>query len=147
MNAGRLDVAHRLRPLLQAGLRRFDLDLDDPLLPDETATCTLARMVELVPLNLAAILYADAMLALAEGAARPTQFRRLDCAAKAACRLARAASDLAMAEPMSEELAWVASAEASICAAADPDAEDPVDRLRGCPRRREGMRAGATTLP
>ena len=147
VNHADLDRAARIRPRLAAAcLSRFAIDLDHPALPTATTRCDLATMAVLVPLNLAAILFADAMLLLAGGCDRPSLRHRLDCAASAAQRLQRAVAELAMADPMSEELGWVSAAEAVLCQAADPLSADVVMTLKALPpapgndrRRRTAM--------
>lgn len=124
VNAGDGALAVDLRArLVPACLQRFGIDLAEPHLPPETATCTLERMAALMPLNLSSLLYADAMLALAGEAPRPSQTVRLRAAADAAHRLRRAVADLGMEDPWSEELGWVCQAEAALCA------EDPAEFL------------------
>ena len=135
VHASDLGRADRLRPRLHtAAASRFGIDLDRPHLPAGTAGCSLERMADLVPLNLAAILHADAMRHLAHGALRPSQRPRLEIAAAAARALVRASGELGMAEPLSEELAWVAAAEALLCAAADAEVGDIVEGLTTLPQ-------------
>lgn len=134
VNDGDLPRASRLQATLaRACINRFGIDLADPILPEGTHGATLARLVELMPLNLAAILYACAMLALAQGGERLAQEQRLSCAAEAAHRLRRAVGALAMEDALSEDLGWAASAEALLCAVANPQAQDVVTRLRALP--------------
>lgn len=118
-NAGDFDRAGRmLRTLRGACLDRFGLDIETlQALPPETASCSLERMAELMPLNLAAILYASAMCALCNGASRSGQHFRLLRAAESAIRLRRATGELGMVDALSEDLAWVATAEALLCEA------------------------------
>jgi hypothetical protein len=133
-NDGDFVQAARLRPILAALCQtRYGLDLATlTALPDEASSCGLARLAELIPLNLAAILYAGAMCDLAAGLPRPMLAGRLDCAADAARQLRRAAGELAMEDAMSEDLAWVAAAEALLCRAAAGD-DDVADRLSRFP--------------
>jgi len=148
VNDGDRVRADRLRARLQtAFLARFGLDLDKPTLPDETKTCTLERMAALMPLNLAVILFADAMLCLTGGADRPSQTARLDAAAEAAQRLRRAVGELAMEDALSEDIGWIAAAEALLCTASDPAQAGVHERLATLPQapgdagggRRAGM--------
>jgi len=133
-NAGDWRRANRLRPLLKAAcLSRFGIDLDRPVLPSDAAHANLSRLATLMPLNLAAILYADAMRLLCQGARRPSQQARLRCAAEAARQLHRAVGELAMTDAMSEELAWVAEAEALLCEAGRFWPTNLVPRLRALP--------------
>lgn len=124
-NAGDFDRAERMQLVLRgACLGRFGLDIETLIeLPQEAAICTLNRMTELMPLNLAAILYASAMCALCRGAARSNQLARLKCAAEAAKQLQRAVGELGMADALSEDLAWVATAEVLLCEAQIPGAD------------------------
>lgn len=150
VNDGDRARASRLRACLQtASLARYQIDLDAPVLPDETRTCTLERMATLMPLNLAVILFADAMLCLTGGADRPSQTARLEAAAEAARRLRRAVGELAMEDALSEDIGWIAAAEALLCAAADPAQTGVHERLAALPQapgdasgsRRAGMLA------
>lgn len=118
VNDGDIETARRLRqPLAKACLGRFGIDLDAPALPYETATCSLERMTDLMPLNAASIFFADAMRALAEGASRQSQENTFCIAAGAADRLRRAVGELAMEDALSEDIGWVSKAEALLCAA------------------------------
>jgi hypothetical protein len=150
VNDGDRPRADRLRTRLQtACLARFGIDLNVPVLPDETKTCTLERMAALMPLNLAVILFADAMLRLTGGADRPSQTARLEAAAEAAQRLRRAVGELAMEDALSEDIGWIAAAEALLCAASDPAQTGVAKRLAALPQapgdasggRRAGMLA------
>jgi len=129
-NDGDTAQGERLRPMMRTAiLERFGIDIERIVgLPPEVSRCSLGRLAALMPLNFAAILYADAMLALAQGASRPSVRARLDCAAAAARALRRAAGELAMEDALSGDLAWVAAAEAMLCAAETGDADVP-DRL------------------
>jgi 2-polyprenyl-3-methyl-5-hydroxy-6-metoxy-1,4-benzoquinol methylase len=148
VNDGDRVRADRLRARLEAAcLARYGLDLDAPRLADETRTCTLERMAALMPLNLAVILFADAMLSLTGGADRPSQTARLEAAAEAAKRLRRAVGELAMEDALSEDIGWIAAAEALLCAASDPAQTGVAERLAALPQapgdangdRRAGM--------
>ncbi len=134
VNDADFDRADRLRSgLALACQARFCIDLDAPALPCATANCSLEDMASLMPLNLASILYADAMLALARGASRPSQARRLAYASEAARVLSRAVGELAMGDALSEELCWIAAAESLLCDVADPADATIVQRLRAFP--------------
>jgi 2-polyprenyl-3-methyl-5-hydroxy-6-metoxy-1,4-benzoquinol methylase len=127
--AGRalLDCANRPDPVrgarVRAGLEasiqsRFGMNIATmPRLPAELGACSLERMAELVPLNLGAILYAGAMLDLQQGAARGGLRARLVLAAQACRALRRATGELGMEDALSEDLEWVAGAEALLCSA------------------------------
>ena len=131
VNTGDWAAAHRLRATLAVACReRFGIDLDAPSLPVETAACSLERMAAVMPLNLASICYGCAMLALAEGAARPSQEGVLLVAAEAARRLRRAVGELAMEDALSEDLGWAAEAEALLCAVAG-DSPAIAERILG----------------
>jgi hypothetical protein len=78
----------------------------------------LQRLSQIIPLSLGGLLYADTMRRIADGAARPGFERRLLCAADAADALRRAAAELTMDDALSEEIAWMTRAEATLCAAA-----------------------------
>lgn len=119
VNAAEYDRADRAWALLRpAILARFGLDIDTlAALPPASAGARLTDMAGLLPLNLAAILYAGAMRALAAGLSRATQRARLACAAEAAHRVRRAVGALGMEDALSEDLAWVAAAEALLCEA------------------------------
>ncbi len=105
--------------LREACQGRFGIDLDSIVeIPDEAATCSLERLAELMPLSLGCLLYADAMRRLARGEPRPQLEQRLLCAADAADAVRRAVGELAQEDALSEEIAWVARAEAALCVAA-----------------------------
>lgn len=146
VNAGDTGRAARLlEPVRRACLEQFGIDLDQPSLPAETATCSLERMGALMPLNFGSILYAIAMLKLATQGPSVSQDATLRLAAEAARQLCRAVGELAMADPMSEDLAWVAEAEALLSmAAADPTHPSLLPRLLALPpspgsARRDGV--------
>ena len=104
--------------LLLACQRRFGLDLQAPVLPDELTTCTLERMAELVPLNLGGILYARGIRQLASGTARADLEETFTVASTAANAMRRALGELAMEDGQTEDIGWTATAEAILCAAA-----------------------------
>lgn len=119
--ANRPDPARgaRVRAMLDDAItQRFGLNIATmPRLPAELGACSLERMAELVPLNLGAVLYAAAMLDLQGGAARGGLRTRLLLAAEACRALRRATGELGMEDALSEDLEWVAGAEALLCSA------------------------------
>lgn len=149
VNSGAWADAQRMRDrLASACQQRFALSLDHPSLFEETAVCSLERMAALMPLNFGVILYADAMLALGQGARRSSQQARFEAAAEALRRLRRAIGELGMADPMSEEIGWASQAESLVCAADGAPQNDLISRLAALPPapgdhgfgRRETMR-------
>jgi hypothetical protein len=152
VNTGAWEQANTIRHVLATACQhRFALNLDQPSLFEETATCSLERMAALTPLNLGVILYADAMRVLGQGGERAAQQRRFEAAAEALRRLRRAVGDLGMADPLSEEIGWTAQAESLICAASGPPDDALADRIAALPPapnqtgfgRRETMRLQA----
>ncbi|HEX4261044.1 MAG TPA: class I SAM-dependent methyltransferase, partial [Acetobacteraceae bacterium] len=104
--------------LLPACRERFGLDLDTlDRLPDAVATCGLEEMATLVPLNLGGILYARSIQQVGGGVPRPTLERRFALAAEAADAMRRALGQLAMEDGLTEQIGWIARAEALLCAA------------------------------
>lgn len=134
VNRGEIDAANGCWHLLRdACLARFDIDLEHiDELPSEAANCTLERLAAIMPLSLGGLLYADTMRRLARETPNFAFERRLLCAADAAETLRRAAAELAMEDALSEEIAWVARAEALLCAAV-ADGSDVIDRLQKLP--------------
>jgi SAM-dependent methyltransferase len=130
VNDGALDQARRiLVPLEQACLTRFGYCLDG--LGEQLPACqglSLEELADRIPLSLGGLLYSDAVLRLTSGAARAALLSRFLRAAEAADLLRVALADLAMADAMSEEIAWAARAEAVLCLAA-VGADDTVARL------------------
>ena len=119
--------------LLPACRTRFGIDLDTlDALPPALATCGLEEMARLVPLNLGGVLYARSIQLLGAGVARPALERRFALAANAASALRRALGELAMEDGLTEQIGWIASAEALLCAAAAGD-EAIAARLRALP--------------
>ena len=115
-----------LAPVCRA---RFETDLDGPApLPAEARGCPLERMAAIMPLNLAGVLYARAMLRMAQGAARADVEAQFAAASEAASVLRRALNDIAIDDLQTADLAWVARAEAVLCAA-DRGAPDIVARV------------------
>jgi len=146
VNAGELTGARtawdRLVPACRA---RFGLQLDGiTALPPEADSCGLDELAQLMPLNLCAILYAGAMLDLLHGVPRGEMERAFSLAAQAADTLRGALGQLAMADGLTEDIAWTATAEAILCAAAagDPEAATRMAALPPCPvdaARRSGF--------
>jgi hypothetical protein len=130
--------------LVPASHARFGLDLDRlAALPAEAGSCGLEELARLMPLNLGAILYGGAMLELLRGAPRAELERPFSLAAQAADALRRALGQLAMADGLTEDIVWIATAEAVLCAAAagDPDAAARMFALPPCPAD-AGRRSG-----
>jgi SAM-dependent methyltransferase len=130
VNDAAFDQAHRVRARIdQACSERFGQSLDSL---GEAASAlqgtSLEDLMRRMPLNLGGLLYADAILRVASGADRADLGLRFLAAAAAADNLRVALADLAMADGMSEEIAWTARAEAVLCAAA-AGADDIVDQL------------------
>jgi SAM-dependent methyltransferase len=120
--------------LRDASLTRFGIDLETiDELPAEASSCTLERLATIIPLSLGGLLYADTMRRMAGQPPSPACERRLLCAADAADTLRRAAAELIMEDSLSEELAWVARAEAVLCAAVAGDQDDAIARLQKMP--------------
>ncbi len=134
VNDGALDQARRVRTHLdEACIARFGHPLDE--LGAQSADlegASLEDLVQRAPLSLGGLLYADAILRLASGEARAGLGQRFLHAASAARRLCLALAELALADGMSEEIAWTAQAEAVLCAAA-AGSEDILERLAGLP--------------
>jgi SAM-dependent methyltransferase len=134
VNDAQMAQAARAFAALSALCReRFGLDLDTiEALPEAASRCPLEHLAELMPLNLGGILHADAIRRLASGTPRAGLGCRFVLAAAAAEALLRALGELAMADGMSEAIAWAARAEALLCDAAAGDADLP-GRLRDLP--------------
>ncbi len=134
VNDSDMDAADRAWAMLEPACEsRFGLQLDTmQSLPAEVQTCGLERMSQLVPLNLAGLLYARAIRRLAGGAPRPVLATQFSLASQAADSMRRALSHLAMDDGQTEDIGWTARAEAALCAAA-ADAPDAVDRLIALP--------------
>jgi SAM-dependent methyltransferase len=120
VNDAAFDQAHRVRARIeQACSERFGQSLE--ALGEATSALqgmSLEDLTRRIPLNLGGLLYADAILRLASGTERAGLGKRFLAAAAAADLLRIALADLAMADGMSEEIAWTARAEAVLCAAA-----------------------------
>jgi SAM-dependent methyltransferase len=97
--------------------RRFGIELETMTeLPGDAASAPLERLVTLMPLNLASMLYALAIANVSRGRLpRSALGGRFACAAAAADALRRALGELAMEDGLSESLAWSARAEALLC--------------------------------
>ena len=134
VNDGAYDQASRLRALIDdACVARFGKSLD--VLGEQTANdagASLEHLIQRMPLSLGGLLYADAIMRLAMGAPRDSLGQQFLRAAAAADLLLRALSDLALADGMSEEIAWTAQAEAILCSAA-AGAEDITAQLAALP--------------
>ncbi len=127
------DQARRMRERLdQLCATRFGLDLRSlGRHAVEVKGCSLAQLSEAMPLNLGGLLYADAMLLLAEGQSRNDLTEIFEQAALAAETLSCALEELAMSDAMSAATAWRSHAEAALCAAAAGDGNivERLDRL------------------
>ena len=134
VNDSDLDAADRAWALLQPACQaRFGLQLDTmQSLPAELQSCGLERMSQLVPLNLAGLLYGRAIRRLAGGTKRPALATQFSLASQAADCMRRALSHLAMDDGQTEDIGWTARAEAALCGAA-ADAPDAVTRLLELP--------------
>ncbi len=156
VNAGELDRAERLwRVLAPACAQQFGIDLDDAdPVPAAAPEAGLEALGHVMPLNLGCLLFARAMQRMAAGAARPDVEQTLRAAAQAADALRRALGELAMEDGLTEDVGWVARAEAALCAVARAPA-DGVAALRALPpapgdaadaRRRDFVRRGFVAL-
>ena len=134
VNDGDLEAADRAWALLEPACQaRFGLQLDAmQALPQEVQTCGLERMSQLVPLNLAGLLYGRAIRRLAGGTLRPALIAQFTLASEAADAMRRALSHLAMDDGQTEDIGWTARAEAALCAAA-ANLPDAVPRLAALP--------------
>lgn len=153
---GDMRAAARAWATLEPACRaRFGIGLDDPPPPPPAAAAPLERMAELMPLNLGPLLYARAMLRLAQGASRAEIEPQLLAAAGAADALRAALQDIAIDDVQSADIAWVARAEAALCVAdrGSPDVAAAVAALPDAPGeatrqpggRREAVAARAVT--
>ena len=142
-----------LRTLLHA---RYRIDLDNPLpLPAEISGVSLARLAELMPLNLPAILMAHAICRLHTGEPRAVVRPLFIAAATAATALRRALAERMIEDGETEDIAWVATAETVLCDA-EAGAPDLLPRLaalapapgeaNGIERRRDIVRRAFTSL-
>jgi len=147
VNDGDRDAAARAWSLLvPACQQRFGLDLDHlDALPPATAACDLEELARLIPLNLGGLLYARGIQRLNEGAARPSLERQFILAAAAAAALRRGLNQLAMEDGQTEDIGWIAAAEALLCAAAG-GAPDIAARLATLPRAPAGGEARRRTI-
>jgi SAM-dependent methyltransferase len=134
VNDAAFDQARRVHTLIEdACIARFGQSLDR--LGEQAAQHAGASLEDLarhMPLSLGGLLYATAMLRLAAGESRASLGQCFLQAADAADLLRTALADLALADGMSEELAWVGRAEAVLCAAA-AGAEDIVEQWSALP--------------
>lgn len=119
-NDGEFDQAARARACVdRACLERYGARLRALGERVETRPAmSVERMVEVAPLSLAGLLYADAMLRLGTGESRAGLRDQFLHAARAADQLSEALTELAMADGMSGEISWIGRAEAVLCAAA-----------------------------
>lgn len=102
----------------QAAQSRFGLDLTNlTSLPPDAMTMTLAALKDTMPLNLGTILFGHAMALLATGTPRATLAPLFELAAHAADALSGALGRLALADALTEEIAWTARAEYALCLA------------------------------
>jgi SAM-dependent methyltransferase len=120
VNDAAFDQARRARDCVEQACRaRFGLSLD--ALGKRTAEYVGASLEDLarrMPLSLGGLLYADAIMRLASGTPRAELGKHFLRAATAADLLRTALADLALADGMSEEIAWTSRAEAVLCSAA-----------------------------
>jgi SAM-dependent methyltransferase len=134
MNDSAFDQARRVRTEIErACVARFGLSLDD--LGERTSGfngLALEDLAQRMPLSLGGLLYADAILRLACGTERAELGSSFLRAAAAADLVRIALADLAMADGMSEEIAWTARAEAVLCLAA-AGASDVLAQLAALP--------------
>lgn len=125
VNAADLEGAQKAWALLvPACCQRYRLDLDAfEALPPGSRTWKIEELVREIPVNLSTILYADSMRRLLSGTPRHGLERRFLLAAQAAKLTIRALSELSMGDALTENVGWVATAEALLCAAerASPD--------------------------
>jgi 2-polyprenyl-3-methyl-5-hydroxy-6-metoxy-1,4-benzoquinol methylase len=121
VNDAAFEQARRVRTEVEkACLARFGRPLDH--LAARTANLVglpLEDLVQRMPLNLGGLLYADGILCLLSGTPRAQLGKGFLRAAAAADLLRDALAELAMADGMTEEIAWTARAEAVLCAAAE----------------------------
>lgn len=134
VNAALFDDARPARAGLdRACLSRFGHSLDALAGRLETfAGASLKRLATLMPLNLAGLLYADAVLRLHDGAPRAAVLPGFEAAARAADLLRQALAALSMEDGMAEDIRWIADAEALLCAAAAGD-QGTLSRLAALP--------------
>jgi SAM-dependent methyltransferase len=120
VNDGCFDQARRVRQQIGfACVKHFGRDLQELGVQAQLlAESDLEQLSRKVPLNLGGLLYADAMLQLADGTSRRDMMEAFDQAAFAAETLIRAVGELAMGDALSAAIAWQAQAEAALCAAA-----------------------------
>jgi len=134
VNDAAFDEADRVRKQIErACLARFGQSLDG--LGGQVADNrgrSLEDLARHMPLSLGGLLYADAIRLLASGTPRAGLGERFLRAAEAADLLRRALAGLALADGMSEEISWVARAEAVLCSAA-AGAADVVAQLSALP--------------
>jgi hypothetical protein len=120
VNDAALEQARRARALVErACIERFGQSLN--LLGERTTDfvgLSLENLAKRIPLGLGGLLYADAIMHLASGESRSGLGKSFLLAAEAADLLRIALADLALADGMSEEIAWAARAEAVLCDAA-----------------------------
>jgi SAM-dependent methyltransferase len=117
VNDADLAAARAIAPSLADALRRhFGIAIDSPLpLPAEIQRASLARLTDLMPLNLPAILLARATMRLHSGEARAAVRPLFGAAAQAAAALRRALARRMLEDGQTEDLGWTAQAEALLC--------------------------------
>jgi 2-polyprenyl-3-methyl-5-hydroxy-6-metoxy-1,4-benzoquinol methylase len=136
-NDGTWDQAQRGRTMIERACEmRFGAGLEalGAQVPGISGV-SLEELAKRIPLALGGLLFADAMVRLATGTSR-SKLRDHFLRAAEACELLTAAlADLALADGMSEEIAWVSRAEAALCAAASGahDAITALDFLPAAP--------------
>ena len=134
VNDAAFEQAKRLHADVQrACVARFGQSLDDLAERiDDFTGLQLEDLVERMPLSLGGLLYADAIMRLASGMPR-ARLEKIFLRAAAAAELLRdALGNLALADGMSEELAWTARAEAVLCSAA-AGTSDVLEKLSALP--------------
>jgi SAM-dependent methyltransferase len=105
---------------------RFGIDLDAPVIPNAAWTASLEELARLVPLNLAVLMYSRAMMSLRSGDSGRAE-RCLSVCTQAAAIMRRALADIAIADGLTEDIGWAATAELGLCAAGGARR-----RRRGC---------------
>ncbi len=124
VNDGDFATAALMRNRVWDGIKaRFGLDLDQiSQLPPGVHDLDLQRLRFALPYNLPAVLFADAMRRLGQGATRREVRRELSLAAEASALLIKALAALSLNDGMTEDIAWQAKAELAL---ADAEAGDP----------------------
>jgi len=111
--------------------RRFGIDLDAPVIPHAAWTASLEELARLVPLNLAVLMYARAMMSLRSGDDARAEACLRTCT-QAAAIMRRALADIAIADGLTEDVGWAASAELCLCVAGRGAAE-AIEMVRQLP--------------